>query len=68
MTTEVWKAVYDPKRRGAAVYVADNDASPRCRVLTVAAFRRLSGIDPFPALPAGTARLALKGPEGCRQE
>jgi endonuclease G, mitochondrial len=65
--TIVWKAVYDPKRAGAAVYVADNDNSSNCRILSVDAFRTMSGIDPFPALPAGTGRLALTQPKACLQ-
>ncbi|SDO75905.1 DNA/RNA non-specific endonuclease [Aureimonas jatrophae] len=65
--TTVWKAVYDPARQGAAVYVADNDNSPNCRILSVDAFRTMSGIDPFPALPAGTGRLALTQPKACQQ-
>lgn len=47
--TSTWKAVYLPSR-GAAVYVATNSNAPRWRVLSVAAFARLAGIDPFPAL------------------
>ncbi|SFF42382.1 endonuclease G [Aureimonas phyllosphaerae] len=66
--THVWKAVYDPKREGAAVYVADNADIPNCRIMTVPAFRAFSGIDPFPALPAGTGRLALTQPKSCRAE
>lgn len=66
--TSVWKAVYDPKRKGAAVYVADNDNSPNCRIVSVATFRTMSGIDPFPALADGTTLLPLTQPKACRQE
>lgn len=66
--TMVWKAVYDPNRRGAAVYVADNEDTPNCRIMTVDAFKAISGIEFFPFLPAGTGRLALTQPQACRQE
>lgn len=66
--TLVWKALYDPKRGGAAVYVADNDDTPNCRILSVEAFKTMSGIDVFPSLPAGTQRLALTQPRACHQE
>lgn len=66
--TIVWKAVYDPKRGGAAVYVADNDDTPNCRIMSVEAFKTMSGIEIYPSLPVGTQRLALTQPRACRQE
>lgn len=66
--TQVWKAVYDPARHGAAVYLADNAEDANCRILSVAAFAAQSGIQPFPALPAGTGVLPLREPRTCRQE
>lgn len=49
--TSTWKAVYDPKRGGAMVYVCRNEMrSPHCSEVTVDTLVRVTGIDPFPAL------------------
>lgn len=48
--TEVWKAVYDPKRQTAGVYITYNAPGRRYQIVSVAAFISATGIDPFPAL------------------
>jgi endonuclease G len=48
--TQIYKAVYIPKRAGAAAYLAENGPGQDVRVLSLSALRQLTGIDPFPAL------------------
>lgn len=48
----LFKAVYLPKTRQAAVYVSNNDASGSYDVISVASLTQRIGFDVFPALPA----------------
>ena len=66
--SSTWKAVYDPRAAGTGVYVCSNTATPGCEVVPVAALTRATGIDPFPALPAGMKAVAitLPAPEASR--
>lgn len=48
--TDVFKAIYDPKRNEAGVYLAPNDASLTWKTLSVGQLRDLVGIDAFPPL------------------
>lgn len=50
--SDMFKAVYFPKRQAASVYWAPNDESGRVEVITVAELDRRLGIDVFPQLPA----------------
>ncbi|MBO1326561.1 DNA/RNA non-specific endonuclease [Acetobacter sp. TBRC 12305] len=51
--SSTWKALYEPRRQRAGVYVCKNRrAHVQCDVVTVATLTRNTGIDPFPALPA----------------
>lgn len=47
-----YKAVYIPATRVAIGFIAENDATPVCKIVAVAEITRRSGVDPFPALPA----------------
>jgi endonuclease G, mitochondrial len=60
--THMWKAVYDP-RRGAAAYVTWNAPGDAYAVISIAELARITGIDPFPALPAQIKRSAIALPE-----
>lgn len=57
-----WKAVYDPRVRGAAVYVCRNVQRPSCSTVSVANLVSVVGIDPFPALPAAVKQTAMTLP------
>jgi len=63
-----WKALYDPQSGGAGAYVCSNAASPRCATMSVTTLASTTGIDPFPALPAGIkdAMMTLPRPEPSR--
>jgi len=52
----VFKAVYDPHTGVAAAYVADNTPGERYRVVSIAALRQLTGVDPFPTLSESVKR------------
>lgn len=62
----LFKAVYDPRRRQAAAYVADNAAGARYRVISIAQLAAMIGFDVFPSLPVSIkARAAdLPAPDG----
>ena len=64
-----WKAIYDPKRNGAAAFECQNvQVAPTCVLEPVVAIENEVGIDPFPALSdqmKGVA-LALPMPESGR--
>lgn len=68
--TSFYKALLMPGR-GAAVYVATNDQSPRWEVISVAELKRRSGIDVFPAvaidLKTKAADLPMPGARRRRQ-
>ena len=49
--TALWRAVYDPARKGTAVYVCTNQNTPTCTIQPVQALIAETGIDPFPGLP-----------------
>ncbi len=61
----VFKAIYDPRRRQAAAYVADNAAGATYRLVSIAQLRAMTGIDAFPALAASikARTMALPPPE-----
>ena len=50
--TAIYKAIYDPEHNWAGAYVCRNTTSPSCRIVTIAALAKLTGIDVFPAVPA----------------
>jgi endonuclease G len=60
--TATWKAVYDPKARGAAAYRCTNIDRPQCITLSIAALTRETGIDPFPTASWFTKHLAMTLP------
>lgn len=63
--TSTWKAIYDPRRQQTGVYVCHNVLrSPRCSYVSVARLTRITGVDPFPALPAGMKQTCMTLPFG----
>ena len=60
--TSTYKAVYDPAAGTAGAYVCTNTNEPECRVISVAELARLTGIDPFPAVPDGVKATAAHLP------
>ncbi len=60
--SSTWKAVYDPQAGEAGAYVCTNTASPSCDVVSVATLVRMTGVDPFPALPSRIKDTAMTLP------
>lgn len=48
--TRLYKAVYDPARKAAGVYLTDNAPGPDWQVISLTELRRLTGLDVFPKL------------------
>ncbi len=68
--TRLFKAVYDPGRRTAAAYVAENAPGRAWRTVGLEALRAEAGLDPFPGAPV-VGMLRLPAPEerpGVRRE
>ncbi|GAN98745.1 MULTISPECIES: DNA/RNA non-specific endonuclease [Komagataeibacter] len=63
--TSTWKAVYDPRREQTGVYVCHNvSRAPGCSHVSVAELTHITGIDPFPALPARMKQVCMTLPFG----
>jgi len=60
--TQIFKAVYDPRRNGAAAYVVQNQEGSDYRVISIAELQQLAGIDPFPALPLSVKATPIELP------
>ena len=61
--TYTFKAVLDPRSRGAAAYVAENTDEAAWTAVSIAQLTRLTGINVFPALPPGAGNATLRLPE-----
>lgn len=61
MPTAFYKALLMPGR-GAAAYVATNEATPAWQVISLVDLKRRSGVDVFPALAATVKATAAKLP------
>jgi endonuclease G len=64
----VFKAIYDPRRRQAGAYIADNAAGAGYRVVSIAQLRAMIGIDVFPSLPASIKARPMDLPAPERRE
>jgi endonuclease G, mitochondrial len=69
--SRVYKAVYDPVRRGAAAYVTPNADGMDWQGISIDQLAQITGIDPFPAIPAEIKAVAMPLPTpqahfGCR--
>jgi endonuclease G len=48
--TRLFKAVYDPHRQQAGVYLVDNAAGAQPQMISLAELAQVSGIDAFPSV------------------
>lgn len=69
--SRIYKAVYDPARRAAAAYVTPNADGMEWQALSIDQLARITGIDPFPTVPAKIKAVAMPLPVlhphfGCR--
>ena len=60
--THIAKAVYDPKQNAGAVYLTPNQEGEEYRILSLAEFQQMAGIDPFPKLSPSIKQAALSLP------
>ncbi len=56
--TGIWKAVYDPIPAIAGAYVVDNRPGWDYRRISIDDLTKLTGVDPFPGLPAAVKAMA----------
>lgn len=61
--THIFKAVYDPRSGRAGAYLVGNAPGMDWKAISIAELSALSGIDPFPALPAATKAATMSMPE-----
>ncbi|MGF7206732.1 endonuclease G [Skermanella aerolata] len=61
--TDIYKAVYDPRRRQAGAYLVVNAEVSVFQEVSIARLREISGIDVFPGLPAAVRDQALDLPD-----
>ncbi|VVE46048.1 Nuclease [Pandoraea cepalis] len=60
--TQLYKVVYDPKRKQAGAYLVANEATSDYSVVSVAELETLAGIDFFPGMPSDVKRTAMRLP------
>jgi endonuclease G len=67
--THIFKAIYDPARNEAGVYLVNNSATADLRQISVADLEQISGINLFPKMPASVKQkvMQLPPPEEHRQ-
>lgn len=61
--THLFKAVYDAKQRKAAAYLVTNAEGNEYQRIAIADLAAVSGIDPFPNLPASVKAAAMALPQ-----
>ena len=65
--THYFKAVLDPVTGVAGAYIANNDGTDRCKIVSLEELQHWSGIDAFPGVPAAvkTHPALLNTPRSC---
>lgn len=61
--TQLFKAVYDPKRHEAGAYLVDNMANSKTQMISLAELEKIAGIKIFPSLNNQVKDTAMKLPE-----
>ena len=61
--TQVFKAIYDPKRKEAGAYLVGNTEGAQAQVITIAELERRSGISVFPSISSQVKDNGMKLPE-----
>lgn len=61
--TLIFKAIYDPRRREGAAYLAPNRTDGDWRAVSLAELSEVAGLDPFPGLPPEVKAKAMTLPE-----
>lgn len=66
--TAMFKAIYDPRRRQAGAYVADNAAGADYRVVSIVQLQAMVGFDVFPLLPGNVKARPMDLPPPQRRQ
>jgi len=61
--TQVFKAIYDPKRNEAGAYLVGNAEGSQAQVITIAELEKLSGISVFPSINGQVKDNGMRLPE-----
>jgi len=61
--TQLWKAVYLPRRNQAGAYIAHNAPGLEWEAISIDRLREITGLTVFPALPAAVTAQAMALPE-----
>ena len=61
--TQVFKAIYDPKRYEAGAYRVGNIEGAQAQVITIAELEKLSGISVFPSINGQVKDNGMRLPE-----
>src|SRR3954470_7623961 len=60
--SRIYKAVFDPVRHAAAAYVTPNADGMDWQAISIDQLAQITGIDPFPAIPAEIKTVAMSLP------
>jgi endonuclease G len=61
--TQMFKAVYDPKRNEAGAYLVDNTEGAQVQIISISELEKLSGISIFPSISSQTKSNGMRLPE-----
>ena len=61
--TQVFKAIYDPKRNEAGAYLVGNTEGATAQIISISELEKVSGIDVFPSLNAQVKNGGMRLPE-----
>jgi len=61
--TQIYKAIYDPKRNEAGAYLVDNMAGSEVKYVSIADLEKISGISVFPSINASIKSKGMNLPE-----
>jgi endonuclease G len=61
--TQMFKAVYDPKRNEAGAYIVDNAEGAQAQIMSISALEKVSGINVFPSISNQVKDNGMRLPE-----
>lgn len=61
--TQVFKAIYDPKRNEAGAYLVGNEEGTQAQIISIAELERVSGINVFPSIKNQTKNAGMNLPQ-----
>lgn len=61
--TQIFKAVYDPKRNEAGAYLVDNAVGATVQIISIAELEKVSGISVFPSINSQVKNNGMRLPE-----